>query len=88
MPEATGGAYQPALPSAFDNSPPAVSDDPAGNRSVAASSAKAQQPSLQLLRIETVHLDLAAQPAAAAPDVSKAPVELEGEPESRHTAAM
>lgn len=88
MPEATGGACQPALPSAFDNSPPAASDDPADMPSSAAASAQAQQPSLQLLRIETVHLDLAAQATAAAPDVPKAPVELEGEPEPQHTAAM
>jgi hypothetical protein len=87
-PGAKGGAYQPALPSAFDNSPPAASGDPAGMQSVAALSAQAQQPSIQLLRIETVHLDLAAQLAAAAPRIPKAPVELEGEPEAQHAAAM
>jgi hypothetical protein len=87
-PQATRGSNQPALLSAFDNSPPAASDDPAGMPSTAAASAQAQQPSLQLLRIETVHLDLAAQSAAAAPGVPKAPVELEGEPEAQHAAAM
>ena len=86
--QTTGGAYQPALPSAFDNSASAALDDPTRLPTAAASSAQAQQPSLQLLRIETVHLDLAAQAAVAAPDVPEAPVELEGALQAEYMAIL
>lgn len=79
-PQTLGDEKGPALPSAFENSSSAVSDYPFASESAAAT-AQAQQLSAQLsqlLRIETVQLDLIPQPPAA-PDTAEASVQYEGE---------